>query len=311
MSICARSFIPIESYGKEYCSNCFNFALADFEMSDAQRQHAATIETLVPSFKNLRIDLHSYMGDSQFWMIYFILLLPRLDDQDFDLLSSTQACLCPFVFSSLFKSETICISSIQNSMCLDVAKTYDFSSLEALGVSINIFFLFMQIIETRNLLLLKLQNKSNEQGVTSNNPDASVSDGSKASQTQGENSPSSDKEVTGIVNATKALEIDDDEEDTSQWLEEDDTDSGIPQNAQKNFTSEGDISFSDLEDDDSDPPHRPSRDNKNKSGGSNDWVKLNEGSGNHSSKEKARHSTSRDKDSEGESSDWLAVDEFD
>lgn len=228
----------------------------DFEMSDAQREHTSTIEGLVPSFMDLRIKLCSYLGDNQFWMIYFILLLPRLDERDFDLLSSPK------------------------------------------------------IIETRNLLLQKLQNKSDEQVETSNTPATSSLDGSKACETQGENIPSRVKEVTEIVNATQGLEIDD-EENTGQWLEEEDTDSGIPVNTQKKIADEEDISFSDLEDEDSDLPRRLSEDNKTTPSGSNDWVNLNEGSENRGDKEKARQSTSRDKDSEGESSDWLAVDEFD
>ncbi|KAK1550232.1 hypothetical protein Q3G72_015886 [Acer saccharum] len=216
----------------------------DFEMSNAQREHTTTIERLVPSFMDLRIKLRSYLGDSQFWMIYFILLLPRLDEQDFDLLSTTK------------------------------------------------------IIETRNVLLQKLQNKRDEQVETSNTPIASSQEG---------------KEVTKIVNATQGLEIDDEEENTEQWLEEEDTDTGIPVNSQKTIAhEEDDVSFSDLEDDDNDLPRRSAEDNKTTSpSGSNDWVKLNEGSENRSDKEKARQSVSRDKDSEGESSDWLAVDEFD
>ncbi|KAK3213149.1 hypothetical protein Dsin_017855 [Dipteronia sinensis] len=215
----------------------------DFEMSNAQREHTTTIERLVPSFMDLRIKLRSYLGDSQFWMIYFILLLPRLDEQDFDLLSTAK------------------------------------------------------IIETRNVLLQKLQNKRDEQVETSNTPNASSQEG---------------KEVTEIVNATQSLEIDD-VENTERWLEEEDTDTGIPVNSQKTIAhEEDDVSFSDLEDDDNDLPRRSAEDNKTTSpSGSNDWVKLNEGSENRGDKEKARQSVSRDKDSEGESSDWLAVDEFD
>ncbi|KAK2644912.1 hypothetical protein Ddye_020107 [Dipteronia dyeriana] len=227
------------------CWTDFPLSLAnDFEMSNAQREHTTTIERLVPSFMDLRIKLRSYLGDSQFWMIYFILLLPRLDEQDFDLLSTAK------------------------------------------------------IIETRNVLLQKLQNKKDEQVETSNTPIASSQEG---------------KEVTKIVNATQGLESDAEKENTEQWLEEEDTDTVIPVNSQKTIAhEEDDVSFSDLEDDDIDLPRRSAEDNKTTSpSGSNDWVKLNEGSVNHVDKDKARQSVSRDKDSEGESSDWLAVDEFD
>ncbi|CDP10453.1 unnamed protein product [Coffea canephora] len=62
----------------------------DFDMSDNQRSHAATIEDLVPSIGTLRRTC-SHLSDGQFWMIYFILLLPRLNETDMDLLSTSEA----------------------------------------------------------------------------------------------------------------------------------------------------------------------------------------------------------------------------
>ncbi|EOY31179.1 BSD domain-containing protein, putative [Theobroma cacao] len=62
----------------------------DFKMSEAQREHAENIEHLVPSFEDLKVNLHSHMGDERFWMIYFILLLPRLNEHDFELLSTPE-----------------------------------------------------------------------------------------------------------------------------------------------------------------------------------------------------------------------------
>ncbi|KAA8522979.1 hypothetical protein F0562_009402 [Nyssa sinensis] len=60
----------------------------DFVMSDKQREHALAVETLVPSLIALRRELHSDLTDEQFWMIYFIFLLPRLDKHDSKLLST-------------------------------------------------------------------------------------------------------------------------------------------------------------------------------------------------------------------------------
>ncbi|CAL1414770.1 unnamed protein product [Linum trigynum] len=73
------------------CWTDFPLALeADFKFSDAQREHAATIEYMVPSLRALRVSLHGFMRSEQFWMVYFILLLPRLDEYDRELLSSPQ-----------------------------------------------------------------------------------------------------------------------------------------------------------------------------------------------------------------------------
>ncbi|XWS27053.1 hypothetical protein CRYUN_Cryun26dG0083500 [Craigia yunnanensis] len=62
----------------------------DFKMSEAQREHAENIEHLVPSFEALKVNLQHHMGDERFWMIYFILLLPRLNEHDFELLSTPE-----------------------------------------------------------------------------------------------------------------------------------------------------------------------------------------------------------------------------
>lgn len=59
-------------------------------MSNAQSEHASAIERLAPSLASLRVNLENHMGDEQFWMIYFILLLPRLNEHDFELLSTPE-----------------------------------------------------------------------------------------------------------------------------------------------------------------------------------------------------------------------------
>ncbi|XP_057760405.1 uncharacterized protein LOC130980705 isoform X2 [Arachis stenosperma] len=60
----------------------------DFSMSISQREHALAIEQLVPEFVALRVNLCSYMNVEKFWMIYFLLILPRLNQHDFELLST-------------------------------------------------------------------------------------------------------------------------------------------------------------------------------------------------------------------------------
>ena len=67
------------------------YFIADFNMSDVQKEHASTVERLAPSLAALRLKLQSYMSEEQFWIIYFILLLPRLSEHDFELLSTSKA----------------------------------------------------------------------------------------------------------------------------------------------------------------------------------------------------------------------------
>lgn len=182
-------------------------------------------------------------------------------------------------------------------------------------MSFLISLISLQIIATRNMLLQKLQTMRNVR-VGNNTSDASQKS-SEIGGTQEENIGSREKDVTKIVNATKDLEIED-EENTEQWLEEDDTDTGFSVSTRKEIHHEEDVSFSDLEDESNDRPGRLSA-RRSAEGtkaispsGSSDWVQLQESSMHRGDLERAcRSTTSRDKDSEGESSDWLAVDDFD
>nr|GMC61432.1 serine-rich adhesin for platelets-like [Ipomoea batatas] len=68
----------------------------DFEMSVNQREHVENIEQLVPALGSLRQRVSGHLPNNKFWMIYFILLLPRLDENDLELLSTPKASLYPF-----------------------------------------------------------------------------------------------------------------------------------------------------------------------------------------------------------------------
>ena len=78
--------------------------IVDFSMSNAQREHASTVEQLVPGFGSLRARVCSSMSEEQFWMIYFLLLLPRLNADDFELLSTPKASFSLFSFMLTVKS---------------------------------------------------------------------------------------------------------------------------------------------------------------------------------------------------------------
>ncbi|WOK92246.1 hypothetical protein Cni_G00937 [Canna indica] len=63
----------------------------DFDMSDAQQEHALAVEYLAPRLAALRIELcPSHMSEGCFWKIYFVLLHPRLNKHDAELLSTPQ-----------------------------------------------------------------------------------------------------------------------------------------------------------------------------------------------------------------------------
>ncbi|KAJ0967703.1 hypothetical protein J5N97_024620 [Dioscorea zingiberensis] len=63
----------------------------DFDMSDAQQEHALAVEHLEPRLAALRIELcPSHMSEGCFWKIYFVLLHSRLNKHDAELLSTPQ-----------------------------------------------------------------------------------------------------------------------------------------------------------------------------------------------------------------------------
>ncbi|CAN6286953.1 unnamed protein product [Urochloa humidicola] len=62
-----------------------------FDMSDVQQEHALAIEHLAPRLAALRIELCPiHMSEECFWKIYFVLLHPRLNKNDAELLSTPQ-----------------------------------------------------------------------------------------------------------------------------------------------------------------------------------------------------------------------------
>ncbi|KAK3120306.1 hypothetical protein QOZ80_9AG0685450 [Eleusine coracana subsp. coracana] len=63
----------------------------DFDMTDAQQDHALAVESVAPELADLRIELcPSHMSEGCFWMIYFVLLHPKLTKEDVEILSTTQ-----------------------------------------------------------------------------------------------------------------------------------------------------------------------------------------------------------------------------
>ncbi|KAJ9540621.1 hypothetical protein OSB04_027127 [Centaurea solstitialis] len=78
-------------YGISYHMNvCLLFSFTpDFELSDAQQEHALAVERLAPRLGALRIELcPGYMSESSFWKIYFVLLHPRFERHAAELLST-------------------------------------------------------------------------------------------------------------------------------------------------------------------------------------------------------------------------------
>ncbi|XP_073289674.1 uncharacterized protein [Primulina huaijiensis] len=238
----------------------FPLSLADdFDMSDYQRDHAANIDYLVPELVRLRQKISSQITEGKFWLIYFILLFPRLSEEDLKLLSAPQ------------------------------------------------------VVEARETLLKKLQNKSNTMQETSENHSENSEtnrDVDHGHVSEGDESDTQHKSTSSeIVSAKKPM----DNTAPESNISEEEKGSRTSVDARKQSENE-DISFSDLEDDDNDLSEKNlgSRVLNDDKGEANEWIQLNENMGGRGAKKKAGHSALRDKESESEdSNDWLAVDDND
>ncbi|RZC44419.1 hypothetical protein C5167_037361 [Papaver somniferum] len=63
----------------------------DFDMSDAQQEHALAVMNLAPELAALRMELcPEHISDGYFWKIYFVLLHSRLSKHDAEVLSTPQ-----------------------------------------------------------------------------------------------------------------------------------------------------------------------------------------------------------------------------
>ncbi|KAL3840752.1 hypothetical protein ACJIZ3_025343 [Penstemon smallii] len=151
------------------------------------------------------------------------------------------------------------------------------------GVKEDLSAVFRGIVEARETLLKKLQNKTEE-----------ASENRESSSDSDEESTSQNKDASETaVNTTKSGHQSEEEVGTSTSVD-----------APKQSENE-DVSFSDLEDDENDLSGvKGSKHDKVTRGGAHEWVQLNEASA-----MKQR----RDKESEGEESpnDWLTVDDAD
>lgn len=70
------------------------FRFTDFEMTDAQYEHALAVERVATGLAALRIELcPAYMSEYCFWRIYFVLMHPKFSKHDALLLSTPQVSL--------------------------------------------------------------------------------------------------------------------------------------------------------------------------------------------------------------------------
>eukprot|EP00252_Welwitschia_mirabilis_P024549 TRINITY_DN7327_c0_g2_i1.p1 TRINITY_DN7327_c0_g2~~TRINITY_DN7327_c0_g2_i1.p1 ORF type:complete len:414 (-),score=117.30 TRINITY_DN7327_c0_g2_i1:267-1508(-) len=246
----------------------------DFDMSDAQQEHALAVESLIPSLSALRFELCPYyMNEGQFWKIYFVLIHSLLSKDDALLLSTPQIMEARALLSkesqSRSKTEPYIMNEAKSKSVLEkqvdnVGKPSASTMPEEERESSNFAF-----IDTADQIFAN-ETKSNITIITpldSTNQGSGEEAGSANQKSMGETDNKNEKSRQEINTESvmsgpsipltgkhedKKLQADpekEEEEEEEDWLKEGSSQQEFTQQPSK-FSHEDDISFSDLEADD-------------------------------------------------------------
>ncbi|XP_077217456.1 uncharacterized protein LOC143851844 [Tasmannia lanceolata] len=275
----------------------------DFDMSDAQQEHALAVERLASRLAALRIELcPSHMSEGCFWKIYFVLLHSRLNKHDAELLATPQ----------IVEARAMLLQELQDRTKRDPERSGRSTSFtrDAPQEQLNTSYISSETAPIRTFPFEPMSaSVSTTDFETIKHPvvttemrfiDKSVVEEGPTNQTK--NLP---------INVSSEEVMEDEGDD---WLHEDHsemTSASIP------LGNEDDVSFSDLEDDD-DVSKTVTDASDSSTKDSRGWVQLGKSSSRNSERDshsdnprnqKPRHSNS---DTETkDSTDWLSVDEID
>ncbi|KAJ4897152.1 BSD domain-containing protein [Raphanus sativus] len=237
----------------------------EFEMSDDQHEHAVVVERLVPSLASLRIELcPEYMSENCFWMIYFVLLHPKLSQHDALLLSTPQVLEARAMLShELQKSNRAPVEAAESSeanaaVVEPLTVPYNPSQESLVGKTVN-----PQEIETDKH---PIESKEEIQVV-----DKSVIE---------ERNSSTDSSSSSRFVNVQAEDVEEEEEDADDWLNDEESSDAVS-GMEGGVTTkhplgedEEDVSFSDLEDDDDEERDVPVSSKRSTNSSSPDWVQI-------------------------------------
>ncbi|CAL9761780.1 unnamed protein product [Musa acuminata subsp. burmannicoides] len=315
----------------------------DFEMSDAQLEHALAIERLAPEFAAMKAELcPSQMTEGCFWKIYFVLLHSRLNVHDAEFLSTSQ----------IVEARSILLQDLHawtkpESERLETEASYgkyDFATVpveeNVMGSSSAVNAVSpaalsfgepasdsMRDTETGKHPVQTIASDSMEDVVTEKHPVQIIASGlvvdfeTEKHPVQTDEVKIVDKSVIEeeLANQSKSKEISSQtsrdpveryEEDGDEWLEDDTGEASKGGGLTIPLGQEDDVSFSDLEDDDDGGGEAPTNSLKTVSVDSQtkdtaSWVQLNKGSGGSMEGDNSVGPKTK------LSNDWLDVEDFD
>ncbi|XP_031109417.1 uncharacterized protein LOC116013671 [Ipomoea triloba] len=270
----------------------------DFDMSDAQQDHALAVEHLAPRLAALRIELcPSHMSETHFWKIYFILVHPKLEKEDAELLSTPQivkarASLGQELRKRTHSSPQEC-NDIPNVECLSVPPS-DASENLVQGTS---------GLESTSSATIAAVSDAEKHPDTNNK--IQIVDKSVIEEVRGNETPQS-------ANVNININEEDEDDDADDWLNEESTETHNSTKTAIPIENEDDVSFSDLEDDDDDDDvttsyKKASSNSSDKD--SQDWVQLKKSSADASKDVNVEKVNAKNSESK-ESNDWLDIDDI-
>lgn len=317
----------------------------DFNLSDIQKEHALAIERLAPRLAALRIELcPGFMSEGRFWKIYFVLLHSRLNKQDALLLSTPQIVEARVLLMQELQNRTkVQTGKSRSDMAYSEEKRTPFPPEEKIS---NQSILSNKNVKTGSFKIVSLQSATSVAAKDFQRDDqlSAISSQKQIFNDQccapREDSLFQNKNVLSGTVKLSDLQYQE-EEEVDDWLEEEPVGEDVPACTTARLGDEEDVSFSDLEDEDDNMQTtttgiKESFDSSSK--GSKGWVQLNKDSNSveecsmiyssngedtiwrpMNTKSDAHILQSGEKSTEqhikksdnGESSDWLTVDEDD
>ncbi|KAI3777177.1 hypothetical protein L1987_46973 [Smallanthus sonchifolius] len=267
----------------------------DFELSDAQQDHALAVERLAPRLAALRIELcPGYMSESSFWKIYFVLLHPRLEPHAAELLSTPEIVKARASLTHNSKAHSSSQTQEKHSSVPSGTQS------ETVPLEVSTTPLTTSVVSADTEKTEKQPDPTEEIQIV----DKSVIQEEPRNETRPENQKVPSKTTCNVV----------EDKDEDDWLKEDSSENvNITGTTAIPIENDEDVSFSDLEDDDDDDGDDPTKYQKMAprsdlpTKDSHDWVQLGSGSltADHAGKVSAHNSEKK------ESNDWLDVDDID
>ncbi|PWA76371.1 BSD-like protein [Artemisia annua] len=285
----------------------------DFELSDAQQEHALTVESLAPRLAALRIELcPGYMSESSFWKIYFVLLHPRLEPHAAELLSTPEPEFLTLDSMLALPEKMVVIVKARASLTHELKSRSNPQPKKEEGSS-NVFPYSEhkpapQEESSSQLESVPLEITTTQSTAPALSADVEAEKHSISSEVQIvdksviQEEPRTETKSGGNNMSFKNVIEDKDDDDADDWLKEDHSENvagtgttTIP------IDNDEDVSFSDLEEDDADAPTNDKNGSDSSTKDSRDWVQLGSGPG----------AASGQNSETKETNDWLDVDDID